>query len=284
MTAISDFPNELLLQVFPHLALKSLIRSQGVCRRWRLLVPLSNIPPSRRALLELYVEITSSPFFERTRPWTLANLRPFDRNEYLDALLKQHDYIPEAFRLWILEWPARAVIGNTWPGLPYNECTPDMADSADRREGVNRLGCTPPRVSIVDYENTDSGEDEASAESDILPGLLIWSGCNGHTWLMLDRRHWVRGKVYHLGMSTSTIYGENGDEDYDRVYVDWVEWQRSLWRGIERVAGEFSGERGQWRGKVWPEFQPRIPARAWARRDEPRYIGPIGFTSLDFDY
>jgi hypothetical protein len=260
MSTINDLPNELLLEVFPHLPLKSLISSQGVCRRWRHLVPISDISSIRRDLLELYVEITSSPFFERTRPWTLANLRPFDRNEYLDELLKQHDYIPEAFCIWILEWPARAVIGNAWPALPCKKCTEDMADGAERREGVNWLGHTPPVVSAMEYENsdseedestdseedesTDSEEDESSVERDVLPSLLIWSGGNCHTWLMLDQRRSVRDKVYRLGRWISAIHGEDGNKGIGDVYADWIQWQRSLWRGIERAAEKLSDERG----------------------------------------
>jgi hypothetical protein len=250
MSTINDFPNELLLELFLHLPLKSLISSQGVCRRWRHLVPLSDISPSRRALLELYIEIIFSPFFERTRPWTLLNLRPFDRNEYLDALLKQHDYIPEAFRLWILEWPARAAIG-AWPGLP---CTTE--DRGNAVEDVNWLGRTPPQVSVIYCY-------EGSAERDILPGLLIWSGHNGYTWLLLDQRR-SRHQVCDIVTSISAIH----EDSNATVYADWIEWQKRLWKEIEPAAEQLSAKRRQWRGRVRLERQPRIPAKAWTSRND----------------
>lgn len=120
MTQILDFPNELLLKIYPHLPLQGLITAQGVCQKWRQLVPLSDIPTHRRAFYEFYMKLIQSPLFFRTRPWVLANLRPFDRQAFLDTLLEQYPYLPEEFTLWILEWPARAVIGCCWPGLPSN--------------------------------------------------------------------------------------------------------------------------------------------------------------------
>ncbi|KAJ7619595.1 hypothetical protein FB45DRAFT_1033443 [Roridomyces roridus] len=56
------------------------------------------------------------------------------------AYLTQHDYIPEDFRLWILEWPNKAVIACAWPGLPAVYCWED-ADDVERVAGYNHLGC-----------------------------------------------------------------------------------------------------------------------------------------------
>jgi hypothetical protein len=92
MPDISEFPNELLLS---HMTLTSLIASKGVCRQWRHLVPLADISPTRRALLELYLEVISSPYFAQSRSWRIANLQPFDHTAFLDTLLKQHNYIPD---------------------------------------------------------------------------------------------------------------------------------------------------------------------------------------------
>ncbi|KAJ7075725.1 hypothetical protein B0H15DRAFT_649676 [Mycena belliarum] len=110
MTQLNDFPNEILLHIFPHMPLKSLIAAYGVSKLWRHLAPLAEIIPPRRGLLDLYFNIMESPIFERTRPWLLDNLRPFNREAYIEALLAQHDYLPDDFRIWILEWPAKAVI------------------------------------------------------------------------------------------------------------------------------------------------------------------------------
>jgi len=113
-----DLPNEILLHAFRFFPLKALIIGRTVSQDWRRLIPLADISPIRRALLDFYLTLVSSPIFPQTRPWVLANLQPFDRQAYIDDLMRQHPYVPEAFRVWILEWPARAVIGCVWPGLP----------------------------------------------------------------------------------------------------------------------------------------------------------------------
>ncbi|KAF8816401.1 hypothetical protein BYT27DRAFT_7025857, partial [Phlegmacium glaucopus] len=91
---------------------QSLIASRGVCKEWRRLVPLADLNPHRRRLLDLFDTIINSSFFLQTRPWTVTgnNLQNFDR--------QQHNKIPEEFRLWILEWPARVAVRCQWPGLP----------------------------------------------------------------------------------------------------------------------------------------------------------------------
>ncbi len=99
----------------------------------------------------------NTPGFLNTRGWTLDNLEPFDRQAYIDALLSQHPAIPEDFRIWILEWPARLAIGCMWPGLPFIDSS---TESAMRRPGVNWLGhktsshnseqrCTSVRMRII---------------------------------------------------------------------------------------------------------------------------------------
>ncbi|KII94394.1 hypothetical protein PLICRDRAFT_426471 [Plicaturopsis crispa FD-325 SS-3] len=119
---ISDLPPELLLEIFAHLPhLKSLIAAQGVSRDWRRLLPLSNIRPARRALLELYMHAVNSPSFLATRATILPHVVPFDREAYLENLCYTPDTLPEQFRLWILEWPARATIGRLWPGVEGDE-------------------------------------------------------------------------------------------------------------------------------------------------------------------
>jgi hypothetical protein len=288
-----DLPNELLLEIFPHFTLKSLIAGQGVCRKWRQLIPLSDILPTRRAFLELYLRVISSPIFPQTRKWTLANLREFNRQEYIDLLLKQHDYLPEAFRLWILEWPARAVFGCSWPGLPCEECYETEADGVDRLEGVNWLGHMPPQVSVMLRMYSAAGWGETQ------PGLLVWSLGGRFVWLLLDdEREGKGGRVYDLGDTVFVIRGVDGegvdgnrvrydegedgddnDEDVPEetyvVYSSWIEWQRHIWREIERAASAAH------RPKIGSD-RPRIgfmqkkpgphPMKAWTRRQEPGYL------------
>jgi len=233
MAAINHIPFELLLHVFSYLTLKSLITSHGVCRRWRQLIPSANVLPTRRTLFQLYLEIVSSPYFPQTRPWTLAKLIPFDREAYVAALLAQHNYLPEAFRLWVLEWPARVVFGCVWPGLPSINISDDVADNIEKFWGRNRL-CTA-QVSDMIWVHRKTN-DSASIQREHMPGLLVRSSYNEHTWLMLDEREGKRDKVYELADSPTVIRGEG--DDYDVVHANWIEFQRATWARIERAASK----------------------------------------------
>ena len=85
-----DFPNEILLQILSFLPLKSLITGRTVSQEWRRLIPLADINPIRRSFLDFYLTLVNSPIFPQTRPWVLANLQPFDRQQYINDLLDQH--------------------------------------------------------------------------------------------------------------------------------------------------------------------------------------------------
>ncbi|KAJ7484312.1 hypothetical protein FB451DRAFT_1028536, partial [Mycena latifolia] len=89
-----------------------------VCQQWNHLVRVADIEPTRLALLDLYKETIRFPFFTRTQPWVLLGLREFDPQRFVEVLLEHHNFIPKDFRLWILEWPARAMLFSPWPGLP----------------------------------------------------------------------------------------------------------------------------------------------------------------------
>lgn len=142
---VSDLPNEVLLHVFRFFPLKVLIIGRTVSQDWRRLIPLADISPIRRTFLGFYLTLVSSPIFPQTRPWVLANLQPFDRQAYIDGLMRQHPYVPETFRVWILEWPARAVIGCVWPGLPNLYSRGPCVDNVHRIEGTNWLAPVPRR-------------------------------------------------------------------------------------------------------------------------------------------
>lgn len=115
-----------------------------------------------------------------TNPWVLANLQIFDRQAFVDTLLEQHHYLPETFRLWILEWPARAVVGCMWPGLPDADCGLKAAVGVERVSGYNWLGQLPATVSTIRLKQ--------KVGVDLVPGICIWSWADGYVWLMLDER------------------------------------------------------------------------------------------------
>ena len=154
---MEDFPNEILLHVFSFLPLKSLVNGRTISQEWRRLIPLADITPICRALLDFYLTLIDSPIFLQTRPWVLANLQPFHCQQYISDLMDQHPYVPEAFRIWILEWPAKAVIGCNWPGLPNIHCGRDIADNVHQIEGNNSLAPLPPTICALPFMNYNCG-------------------------------------------------------------------------------------------------------------------------------
>ncbi|KAF8965401.1 hypothetical protein BDZ97DRAFT_1757242 [Flammula alnicola] len=201
---ISELPVEIILHCFSLMPLKSLILSQTVCKSWRHLVPHANLLPNRRRLLELYDTIINSPHFLQSRPWTIDNLTPFDRQAYLDALLAQ-------LLLWILEWPARAVIRCMWPGLPYVDC---KTSNIEREQGVNFLARSSPEVSAVVYKKW-------TPDVEFIPAFLVWRTFAKSVWLVLhpEGRPNIFGRVFVL----DTMFHPNEipfirPEDEDKVY------------------------------------------------------------------
>ncbi|GBE78851.1 hypothetical protein SCP_0200480 [Sparassis crispa] len=112
MATISDLPIELLLDVFILLPLPALIVSRTVSKRWRELVAIAPIFPSRRRLLELYTYAIDSPGFLKSRAEIISALTDLNREKYITTLESRIGApLPDDFRIWLLEWPARAVIG-----------------------------------------------------------------------------------------------------------------------------------------------------------------------------
>ncbi|KAJ7825459.1 hypothetical protein B0H13DRAFT_1918618 [Mycena leptocephala] len=82
-----------------------------------------------------------------------------DQQAYIDALLDQQAYLPDDFRIWILEWPAKAAIACCWPGLPYKYWRgPELDDGAI--QGCNFLGRIPPVLHTVPVQINRIGPTE----------------------------------------------------------------------------------------------------------------------------
>lgn len=149
--SIDDFPNELLLLIYPLLSLKSLIAARGVSRRWRHLVGEAILDPTRRQLLDFYLQIIDRPIFLRTRQDIIPHLHSFNRDAFFD-FLPENTHVPNDFEMYVKEWPARAAIGFLWPGLEdsmyHGEDTP-VRDSGTR----NTLGHYPPYIKNITYHS-----------------------------------------------------------------------------------------------------------------------------------
>lgn len=270
-----ELPVELILHFFSCLPIKSLIASRGVCKGWRRLVPLADLNPNRRRLLQLFDTIINSPFFLRTRPWTVNNLQDFDRQAYVDALLEQYDKIPEEFRLWILEWPARVAVRCQWPGLPFVDC---RGENIEREKGINFLANVPPQLSALIYKDADSVVKH-------IPGLLIWRADFGTTWLIFDDKCSLCGGVVRfLDAAIIPRLNDKGDlcslDDNDVCFHrDWITYQTFAWNTFESSRGSHGTVI---RHDDLPVSRTNdvfnngshhdVPAPPWTRRHEPQYL------------
>ncbi|KAL6303048.1 hypothetical protein BKA93DRAFT_367377 [Sparassis latifolia] len=152
LATINDFPNELIFKVITQLPVAALIAARKVSQRWRELIAVARITPSRRRLLELYKDAIDSPTFLAMRGEIIPHLTDFDREAYVADIESQVGRtLPDDFRTWLLEWPARAVIGLYWPGLPVEYSDEGSPSSAVGRyplanRSVGKLAFIPIRI------------------------------------------------------------------------------------------------------------------------------------------
>ncbi|KAL0952599.1 hypothetical protein HGRIS_006854 [Hohenbuehelia grisea] len=233
MAILSELPSDVVLELFTHFPLKTLIAARGVSRTWRTFVEESDINPIRRALLHFYLRIVHSPWFLVSRKWVAENNRSFDREDYMRTLRQYGPgcHIPEDFAMWILEWPARAVIRCQWPGLPDTLCRVPC-NPLTRCIGYNCLGTLPPTVRVVTYSEYVNDEDENDDEQLFIdvPALAIWEEPRDvKIWLLLDGSDRFRGQI----LSTSADFNEfEGDKyhtnqfyNYKKNWLDYLEYQ-----------------------------------------------------------
>jgi hypothetical protein len=208
ISMVATFPNEVLLQLFAVFPLKSLIIARGVNRRWRHLVPHSAILPARRALLDLYYTVISSPLFLSTRDVVFSSLHPFDRQKYINILLSHNKsaiILPDEFLFWLLEWPTKAVFGWTWPGLDARFC---MSTQTYRPYGRNCLRLPP----IVQAIQPPGGLEVPPSCRSAVQALEVWEdGCGRFTWLLLQEMPCEMHTVVMDGL-------------YNLVVGSWTEW------------------------------------------------------------
>ncbi|KAJ7574278.1 hypothetical protein C8J56DRAFT_1125512, partial [Mycena floridula] len=197
-----DLATELKFEILQHLTLISLIRARCVCQEWRNLALDSDLHPVRRQFYGIYLNLIDSPEFLASRQYVLKQLdqgvqdrhEAFNRQGFIDAILKQHPYIPEDFAIWILEWPERAVIGSVWPNLPFEE-VPEAVLAGASREGWNFLANEPASVFSLRFSQSGQKPDHDVPRG---PALPIWEGQGFSVWLVLDDHPDRQGKVYRL--------------------------------------------------------------------------------------
>ncbi|CAA7260934.1 unnamed protein product [Cyclocybe aegerita] len=293
-SAAAELPNEIWLHCFLFMTLKALIASRGVCKTWRQLVPLADLDPIRRRLLDLYDTVINSPHFYESRPWTVAHLEPFDREAYIAALESQYPAIPPEYRLFILEWPERAAIRSIWPGLPLLNC---KTNNVQRARGTNFIARQPPQLSALVFKDGYPGVE-------FVPALLVWRRWDSTTWLVFDERHpELFGRVFVLLYPSDTDiipywdYGEEDRVDYGvlepggaygdfLVREDWLAFLRWKWEdsgGAHRtlppfsVAEPYDDVAVELRDDLFMDrsqygVYQDVPAPPWVRREEPRFL------------
>ena len=245
-TMYSTLPTELLLRIFFYFELQDLIRSRAICTEWRTLVLAANKLPARQSMFNLYFELVASPWFLKTRSWLLANLKPqFNRQLHINRLLTQYPSLPEDFRLWVLEWPARAVIANIWPGLPRKDYSGEYADDIQVLPGT--MWMSFPQVSAFIYS------DAQNRTAEYIPGIYVRRG----TWLLLDERKSLRGKVFQAAKNYERDYLDVSHlEQFEHpspsgrninLHPDWIAYLKDVWKEVVRTAEAWALEAvGTW--------------------------------------
>ncbi|PPQ87855.1 hypothetical protein CVT25_009507 [Psilocybe cyanescens] len=267
-TTLQSLPVEIILHVFSFLELKPYIISHGVCNEWQRLLPLAELHPTRRRLLTLYYRIVNTPHFQNSLIWSLDNLHPFDRQAYIDSLLAQYPMIPEEFRMWIIEWPARLVIACIWPGIRLLN---SRGSDCQRRYGVNWLGYknNSPQLSAVLYKNK-------TPHVKFIPALLIWRQSCTTDWLIFaEDEPDLFGRVYttdFMESETSAVipyarqslnYNDDSDNSddvsdyYHNVpYADWVSYLEYHWENTARILLVSEMRLNECPFPDWPILQP----------------------------
>ncbi|KII86741.1 hypothetical protein PLICRDRAFT_43400 [Plicaturopsis crispa FD-325 SS-3] len=231
---MNKLPPEMILEIFPWLPLKGLVAAMGVNRHWRHLVPLADLYPARRSLLDLYTRTISSSRFLETRPLLLAHLSdPFDRERYiatLDAYIEdfvakleddQHrPVLPEDFRLWLLEWPARSVIGRIWPGLQHGSFSETIGPRG--YNGLANCFAHLPKVGFIDCEDATHARSGVKAAEKPLAIEVWWHSKTWSSWLVVDESQpELKGKVYSVVPAWAYVHGRVEAESW----TDWLERQ-----------------------------------------------------------
>lgn len=274
------FPAELIIEFMMHFPLQTLIAARCVCREWRELVAASPLLPARRALLDLFLDITSNARYRNNKARLTSDEKselagcpkqdkPFDRDEYVRLLLAQHSYIPQEFLLWILEWPEEVVIGRLWPTLPATpRPTADELMKTDRTAinhwGSNMLGLRPPILYAVSF---DADTRDGFPDGEAVPVLQIWrTSYTEKTLLVFHDSDYFRehGEVYRVGEGFDVEPGIYLDHEVQaRHFVKprgWISWLRLY---FNELAFDMETGRHDSALRVDAEMKLAIPWTKW---------------------
>lgn len=215
------------MKIASHLQLRDLILLRSTSKRWQTVINnnLSLIRRARRDLLRLWDDTVRSPYFPSTRYLVSVNLYAFDRRQYL-AKISCGLPLPEEFELWVLEWPAKAVIGWTWPGLEMEVVTDGYGgtdfilpeDQHWKLYGHNLLAAQPtrPRESLYVWDKVTRSADGSSVWNSDRDAWLNMNGGVGR----LHRRvadHDVGVAIPVWSTGPTFVRGEEGRLEERRI-------------------------------------------------------------------
>ena len=183
-------------------------------------MPLADLHNDRRRLLDLFHNVVNNEQFLLSENLKASSL---DRQAYIDHLLQQYPKVPDAFKLWILEWPSRVVIDRLWPSLPLEE---ERYIDFNRRIGVNWIALNPPQILTLVYNR-----DYDSQEYEVILAVLTYRYNSMATWIIFDERPELFGRVYTLYEHVDFIdAGMEDDPDLASVQTDWITYLSCIWR------------------------------------------------------
>lgn len=138
--------------------LQSLIAARGVSKEWRHFASVSFIHPVRQSLLEFYLHAIDSPSFLKSRDLLLPELRALGREEYINSIEAETGIcLPDEFRLWVLEWPLKAITTWLWPG--FCSVQPRPLHGIFPRQTMNLLNSSGMRPRKIHLRHRSTSDD-----------------------------------------------------------------------------------------------------------------------------
>ncbi|KAF9556241.1 hypothetical protein CPC08DRAFT_765372 [Agrocybe pediades] len=107
-------------------------------------------------------------------------LAPFRQTRLYRLPLGQYPAIPEAFRLWILEWPEKMAMFGLWPALPMVEHGSKWLEIPFEVNWI-AYGSGNPLLCTLVYD-----KGSANITENLTPALLLWRTDHHSWWLLFD--------------------------------------------------------------------------------------------------
>ena len=176
--------------------------------------------------------------------------------------------MPDAFKLWILEWPSRIVIQGLSPFAPLQV--------QEAEKAVNWIASNPPQILTLVYSPSAN-----EREFEVIPAFLVSRSQSLATWIIFDDRPELFGRVY-----MSFVGLELADpREVGAIHPDWTTHLSSLWKRQSesyQSNGADKGHRPLSRRSYLGYRLRDMKTPRWTRRHEPRsqeYLHEVGLAT-----